>query len=97
MAEKKPRKRRATGAPRRRRKPSGVSTGLAASELENGSLPPEVIDLQDRIANDAGKVLAAYREPFADFGNFGGAADRQGRADSYHATFQRVIYAGWKP
>ena len=65
MAEKKPKKRRAAGTPRRRRKPSGVSTGLAPSELQNGSLPPDVVELQEKIANDAGKVLATYREPFA--------------------------------
>ena len=65
MAEKKPRKRRATGTPRRRRKPAGVSTGLAPSEMQNGNVPAEVIELQDRIAGDAGKVLATYREPFA--------------------------------
>jgi ParB family chromosome partitioning protein len=65
MAEKKPRKRRATGTPRRRRKRSGVSTGLTSSELQNGSVPPDVVELQERIANDAGKVLATYREPFA--------------------------------
>ncbi len=65
MAEKKPRKRRATGTPRRRRKPAGVSTGLAASELQNGSVPPEVAELEELIAKDGGKVLATYREPFA--------------------------------
>ncbi len=65
MAEKKPKKRRTAGTPRRRRKPSGVSTGLVPSELQDGSLPPDLAELQRAIADDAGKVLATYREPFA--------------------------------
>ena len=65
MPEKKPRKPKAPGAaPRRRRKPAGVSTGLAAPELQNGIVPVEVVELQRGIESDGGKPLAVYREPF---------------------------------
>ncbi len=64
MAEKKPRKPRAVGAGRRRRKPAGVSTGLAASELQAAAPPGEVAELHRAIEGDGGKVLAAYREPY---------------------------------
>ena len=65
MAEKKPRKPRAAGIKRRRRKPAGTSTGLAAAELQAEAAPPEVAELQRLIETDGGKVLTAYREPFA--------------------------------
>src|SRR5207253_4039714 len=65
MAEKKPRKPRAAGTKRRRRKPAGTSTGLAAAELQAEAAPPEVAELQQLIETDGGKVLTAYREPFA--------------------------------
>jgi ParB family chromosome partitioning protein len=65
MAEKKPRKPRAAGTKRRRRKPAGSSTGLAAAELQAEAAPPEVAELQRLIETDGGKVLTAYREPFA--------------------------------
>src|SRR5438874_616570 len=65
MAEKKPRKPRAAGTKRRRRKPAGTSTGLAAAELQGEPAPAEVAELQRLIETDGGKVLTAYREPFA--------------------------------
>src|SRR5215467_12751997 len=63
MAEKKPRKPRAAGT-RRRRKPAGVATGLAATELQSAAPPGEVAELHRAIEDDGGKVLAAYREPY---------------------------------
>src|SRR5437660_9482199 len=64
MAEKKPRKRRAAGTTRKRRKPAGVSTGLAAAELLAAAPPGEVAVLHRVIEDEGGKVLAVYREPF---------------------------------
>jgi len=64
MAEKKPRKPRATGTVRRRRKPAGVSTGLAATELQAAAPPGDVAELHRAIEDDGGKVLAMYREPY---------------------------------
>src|SRR2546425_10255966 len=64
MAEKKPRKLRAAGTTRKRRKPAGVSTGLAAAELLAAAPPGEVAELHRAIEDDNGKVLAVYREPF---------------------------------
>ncbi len=64
MAEKKPKKERAAGAARRRRKPTGVSTGLAATELQAAAPPGEVAELHRVIEGDGGKVLALYREPY---------------------------------
>src|SRR5437879_1911225 len=64
MAEKKPRKRRAAGITRKRRKPAGVSTGLAAAELLAAAPPGEVAILHRVIEGEGGKVLAVYREPF---------------------------------
>jgi ParB family chromosome partitioning protein len=63
MAEKKPKTVRAAGA-RRRRKPAGVSTGLAATELQAAAPPGEVAELHRAIEGDGGKVLALYREPY---------------------------------
>src|SRR6058998_3745206 len=64
MAEKKPRKLRAAGTTRKRRKPAGVSTGLAPAELLAAAPPGEVAELHRVIEDDGGKVLAVYREPF---------------------------------
>jgi len=64
MAEKKPKKERAAGAARRRRKPAGVSTGLAPTELQAAAPPGEVAELHRAIEGDGGKVLALYREPY---------------------------------
>jgi ParB family chromosome partitioning protein len=63
MAEKKPKTVRATGS-RRRRKPVGASTGLAASELQAAAPPNEIAALHRAIEDDGGKVLAIYREPY---------------------------------
>jgi ParB family transcriptional regulator, chromosome partitioning protein len=62
MAEKKAKKK--AGAPRKRRKLAGQSTGLAAKELLTDSPPGAVEELKEAIDKDGGKVLAAYREPF---------------------------------
>lgn len=64
MPEKKPKKPRAPGAVRKRRKPAGVSVGLAAADLQAAKPPGEVIDLHQRIEADGGKVLSIYREPY---------------------------------
>src|SRR5256886_3303507 len=64
MAEKKPRKLRAAGTTRERRKAAGVATGLAAAELLAAAPPGEVAELHRAIEDDGGKVLAVYREPF---------------------------------
>ncbi|HEX9879349.1 MAG TPA: ParB N-terminal domain-containing protein [Candidatus Binatia bacterium] len=53
------------GKGRRRRKPSGASTGLPPAEMHQGTTPGEVSALQDEVEGEGGKVLAAYREPYA--------------------------------
>src|SRR5262244_3334885 len=63
MPEKKPKTVRPIGA-RRRRKPAGASTGLAAMELQAAAPPSEVAALHRAIEDDGGKVLAVYREPY---------------------------------
>ena len=62
MAEKKTNSSRAAGA-RRRRKPSGQSTGLTATELQAAAPPGEMAELHKAIEHDGGKVLSVYREP----------------------------------
>jgi ParB family chromosome partitioning protein len=64
MAEKKPRKPRAAGTARRRRKPAGAATGLAATELQSAAPPNDIAELHQAIESDGGKVLAMYREPY---------------------------------
>lgn len=64
MAEKKPKKPRAAGTGRRRRKPAGAATGLAATELQAAAPPGEVAALHRAIEDDGGKALAVYREPY---------------------------------
>ena len=49
---------------KRRRKPTGVSIGLAATELQAAAPPGEVADLHREIEQDGGKALAIYREPY---------------------------------
>jgi len=63
MAEKKPRKK--SSGPRKRRKLAGKSVGLSAKELADASKPHGIEVLQDTIERDGGRVMAAYREPFA--------------------------------
>ncbi len=55
MPEKKPKKPRAPGTVRKRRKPAGVSVGLGATELQAAKPPGEVIDLHQQIEADGGK------------------------------------------
>jgi ParB family chromosome partitioning protein len=62
MAEKKAKKK--PGAPRKRRKLAGHSTGLGPKDLVTAAPPDAVERLQDAIEKDGGKVLATYREPF---------------------------------
>jgi ParB family transcriptional regulator, chromosome partitioning protein len=63
MAEK--RAKRKPGAPRKRRKLAGRSTGLLATELSNGTPQAAVGELQAAIDKDGGQVLTSYREPFS--------------------------------
>jgi ParB family chromosome partitioning protein len=64
MAETKLKKEKAPGGARRRRKPAGVSAGLAATELQAAAPPGEVAALHRAIEEDGGKALAVYREPY---------------------------------
>ena len=49
---------------RRRKKPAGQSTGLAATDLQAAAPPGEVAVLHRQIDEDGGRVLAVYREPY---------------------------------
>ena len=53
-----------SGAPRKRRKLPGKSIGLTPSELA-GAAPSAIESLQCAVDEDSGKVISAYREPFA--------------------------------
>src|SRR5919204_506826 len=64
MAETKTKKPKTPGAPRRRRKVAGASTGLSAQELQAAAPPGEVAELHQQIERDGGRVLATYREPY---------------------------------
>lgn len=59
MVEKRARK------GRRRRKPGGASTGLPPAELQAGTPPAQVAELERAVERDGGKVLGVYREPYA--------------------------------
>lgn len=59
MPEKKARQKR------RRRKPGGASTGLSPADLQAERPPAEVAELERSVERDGGKVLGAYREPYA--------------------------------
>ena len=66
MADKRAKSAKASGV-RRRRKPAGAATGLAATELAYASdreIPPAVAELREAIKTDGGAVLASYREPY---------------------------------
>ena len=63
MVEKRAKKK--SGAPRKRRKIAGHSTGLLANELSKGTPQAAVCALQDAITKDGGEVLTTYREPFS--------------------------------
>jgi len=62
MPEKK--KKKAPGAPRKRRKLAGKSLGLNPEDLVSTSPPEHVRELQQIVEKDGGKVLTSYREPF---------------------------------
>ena len=62
MAEKRSKKK--SGGPRKRRKLAGKSTGLASTDLLSTDAPRDVEELRRAVAEDGGKVLATYREPF---------------------------------
>src|ERR1041384_3059298 len=62
MAEKRIKKK--SGAPRKRRKLAGKATGLASTDLLSTDVPRDVEELQRAVAEDGGKALATYREPF---------------------------------
>ncbi len=64
MAEAKGKPIRKITAVRRRRKPAGSSSGLAATELQAAVPPGDVAELHGAIHQDGGKVLALYREPY---------------------------------
>jgi ParB family chromosome partitioning protein len=63
MAEQKSKKTRGAGT-RKRRKPAGASTGLAATELQSAAPPGAVAELHQAVEQDGGKILAIYREPY---------------------------------
>jgi ParB family chromosome partitioning protein len=63
MAEKRTRK-KAAGAPRRRRKPAGASMAITAPELAAGAEPEEIREVREQVENDGGAVLSVYREPY---------------------------------
>jgi ParB family chromosome partitioning protein len=64
MAEKKSKKARAAGTVRRRRKPAGVSSGLAPTELQAEAPPGDLAELRWMVERDGGMVLGLYREPY---------------------------------
>ncbi|MBL8036105.1 MAG: hypothetical protein JNN16_01265 [Nitrospira sp.] len=64
MAEKRPKKPQSSKGTRRRRKPVGSSTGLAAGELQAAAPPAAVAELHQQIETDGGRVLSVYREPY---------------------------------
>ncbi|MCS6304622.1 MAG: ParB N-terminal domain-containing protein [Nitrospira sp.] len=64
VAEKKAKKAPLPKGARRRRKPTGASTGLAASELQAAAPPGVVAELHQVIEQDGGKVFSIYREPY---------------------------------
>lgn len=64
VVEKKSKKASLAKGTKRRRKPAGVSTGLAAGELQAGAPSAEVAELHQGIEKDEGRVLSIYREPY---------------------------------
>jgi ParB family chromosome partitioning protein len=49
---------------KRRKKPTGASIGLAATELQAAAPTGDVAELHRAIEDDGGKALAVYREPY---------------------------------
>lgn len=64
MAQKKSVKSDSAKKGRRRRKPSGASTGIVPAEMQATEIPGEVSELQREVEQEDGKVLGVYREPF---------------------------------
>jgi len=64
MAPTKDKKVSDSFAVKRRKKPSGSSIGLAATELQAAAPPGEVAQLHRAIEEDGGRALALYREPY---------------------------------
>lgn len=64
MAEKTPKKTSLPKGAKRRRKSTGTSIGLAATELQAAAPTGDVAELHRAIEDDRGKVLAVYREPY---------------------------------
>ena len=64
MGEKKSKRVPLPKGARRRRKPVGASTGLAAEELQAAAPPSVVSELHQAIEQDGGKVLSIYRDPY---------------------------------
>ncbi|UVT17829.1 MAG: ParB N-terminal domain-containing protein [Nitrospira sp.] len=64
MAEKKSKNTPLPKGTKRRRKPAGFSTGLAAQELQAAAPPVAVVELHQEIEKDEGRVLSIYREPY---------------------------------
>ena len=64
MAEKKSKRAPLPKGARRRRKPTGSSTGLEAGDLQAAAPPGAVAELHRLIETDGGKVLSIYREPY---------------------------------
>jgi ParB family transcriptional regulator, chromosome partitioning protein len=61
MADTKVKKK--SGAPRKRRKLAGKSTGLTPNELA-GTAPAGIETLERAIEGDGGKAISSYREPY---------------------------------
>ena len=64
MSEKKAKRALLPKGARRRRKPVGSSTGLAAVELQIAAPPGIVAELHQLIETDGGKALSVYRDPY---------------------------------
>ena len=64
MATAEKKKKKAPGAPRKRRKLAGKSTALRADEVLAAPAPASLEDLKKSIESDGGKAIAAYREPY---------------------------------
>ena len=64
MGEKKPKRASLPKGMKRRRKPVGASTGLAAVELQAAAPPGAVAELHQLIEGDGGRVLSVYRDPY---------------------------------
>jgi ParB family chromosome partitioning protein len=64
VAKKKSKRAPLAKGVRRRRRPVGISTGLAAVELQAAAPPGVVSDLHQAIEQDGGKVLSVYRDPY---------------------------------